>query len=51
MITYFHGPIDYANTLKLRFRVGTSTCQKSQTGMSVVWWGRKKVHKAALVAT
>ena len=30
MKTYLHGPMDYAKTLKLRFRVGIWTCQKEE---------------------
>ena len=47
--TYVHGPMDYAKTLKLRFRVGDLDLPERK-GILVGGWRRKKVHRAAFVA-
>ena len=49
MKTSFRGPMDYAKTLILRFRVRYLDLP-GRSGVQVVWWRRKKVHRAALVA-
>ena len=49
MKTYLHRPIDYAKTLKLRFRVGDRDCQKEERDVPVVG-SRRKMHRCALVA-
>ena len=50
--TYLHGPMDYAKTLKLRFRVGDLDLperRKRYISMPVVE-RREKMHRCALVA-
>ena len=52
MKKYVHGPIDYAKTLKLRFRVGDLNLPERRKRYSTVvdGWRRKKAHRAAIVA-
>ena len=49
MKTCLHGPLDYAKTLKLRFRVGDLDLSERR-GMPVVGRRRMKYHRCALVA-
>ena len=49
MKTYLHGPMDYAKTLKLQFRVLDLYLQEER-GMPVVGKRRKKTRRWALVA-
>ena len=45
----FHGPMDYARTLKLRFRVGDLDLPERRKRGPVVG-RRRKMHRCALVA-
>ena len=47
MKTCLHGPMDYAKTLKLQFRVGDLDLPKRR-GIPVVERRRKKMHRCAL---
>ena len=47
--TYLHGPMDYAKTLKLRFRV-RGLPGRTKTSKPVVERRRKKMRRCALVA-
>ena len=49
MKTYLRGPMDYAETLKLRFRVGDLDLPERRD-IPVVERRRKKMHRYALVA-
>ena len=49
MATYLHGPMDYAKTMKLRFRVGDLDLpERSIYSIPVV--GRREMHKCSLLA-
>ena len=49
MKTYLHGPMDYAKTLKLRFRVGDLDLPERR-GIPVVEGRKNKTHRCASVA-
>ena len=49
MKKYLHGPMDYAKTMKLRFRAGDLDLPERR-GIPVVKGRRKKMRSCALVA-
>lgn len=49
MKIYLHGPMDYAETLKLHFRIRDLDLRKR--GVPVVGWWRKNAHRAAFGVT
>ena len=48
MKTYLHGPMDYAKTLKLRFRVGDLDLPERRKRYSTSRERRKKMHRCDL---
>ena len=51
MKTYLHSPMDYAKTLKLRFRVGDLDLpERRQRYTTIIVERREKMHRCALVA-